>query len=83
MTLFLVSAVASFVYVALRAFQQLNVMGDHYWRVIPTSILMGLGDVILVTLIVKTDSLWIGVTNGVAAACGCILAMWFNKRIKR
>ncbi len=82
-TLFLISAIASFVYVALRAWQQLNVMQGHYWRVVPTSIGMGIGDVILVTLIVKTDSLWIGVSNGVAAGLGCCLAMYFNKRMAK
>jgi len=82
-TLFLISALASFVYVFLRAFQQLNVMGGHYWRVMPTSIGMGVGDVVLVILIVKTDTLWIGVSNGIAAGAGCCCAMYLNHRIGR
>lgn len=79
--LILVSALASFAYVFTRAFQQLNVTGGHYWRVIPTSVFMGLGDVILILLVVKTDTIWIGVSNGLAAGLGCILAMYVNKRM--
>lgn len=80
---FLVSAAATFIYVGLRAFQQLNVMGGHYWRVLPTSLFMGIGDVVLVLLIVRTDTLWIGVTNGIAAGAGCCLAMYLNHRWRK
>lgn len=81
MKLFAVSAAITFAYVFLRAFQQLNVVGGHYWRVLPTSLAMGIGDVVLVLLIVKTDSLWIGLTNGVGGAAGCMLAMYLNRRL--
>jgi hypothetical protein len=77
----LLSALATFVYVFLRALQQKNVQGDHYWRVLPTSIGMGVGDVILVLLIVKTESLWMGVTNGIAGGLGCMVAMYLNKHL--
>lgn len=80
MELFLISAAATFLYVGLRSFQQLNVTGGHYWRVFPTSLAMGVGDVVLVLLIVKTDTLWIGVTNGVAGGLGCYLAMYLNSK---
>lgn len=83
MNAFLVSAAVSFLYVFTRAFQQLNVVGGHYWRVLPTSIVMSVGDVVLVLLVVHTQSLWMGVTNGVAGACGCWLAMYTNKRMKK
>lgn len=86
MTLLLISAAASFAYVFMRALQQLNVQGGHYYRVVPTSVVMGIGDVVLITLTIKVDSLWLGVTNGLAAGCGCMLAMWLNsywrKKIK-
>lgn len=79
--LFVLSAFATFIYVGLRAWQQLNVVQGRYWRVIPTSMGMGIGDVVLVLLIVKTDTLWIGVSNGVAAGLGCCLAMYINRRL--
>ena len=83
LALFAMSALATFCYVGLRAFQQLNVLGGHYWRVPPTSIAMGIGDVILILLIVKTDTLWIGVSNGIAGTLGCWLAMYLNQRWRK
>jgi len=83
MILFLSSALASFVYVFLRAVQQLNVQGGHYYAVVPVSMAMGVGDVLLITLTIKADSLWLGVSNGVAAGLGCVLAMWLNSKRRR
>lgn len=84
---FILSAIATFLYVFLRAFQQLNVVHKHYWRILPTSIGMGIGDILLVLLIIKTQSLWMGVTNGFAGASGCYMAIamnhWLMKRENR
>lgn len=76
------SMLATFLYVAVRAMQQLNVIHGYYFRIIPTSILMGIGDVVLVMLILKTQTIWLGVMNGFAGAAGCYLAMWINRRFK-
>ena len=78
--LFLSTFAATFFYVFLRAFQQLNVVHSRYWRIIPSSLGMGFGDVILILLIVKADTLWIGATNGIAGALGCYAAMYVNRR---
>jgi hypothetical protein len=80
--LFAVSAVATFAYVFLRAFQQINVIHQHYWRILPTSLGMGIGDVVLILLIVKADTLWIGLSNGIAGACGCYAAIYLTRRLK-
>lgn len=77
------SAVATFVYVFLRALQQLNVVHKHYWRILPTSIGMGFGDVLLVILIIQTQTLWLGLTNGLAGAAGCYAAIFLNQRLVR
>jgi hypothetical protein len=81
MTIFILSAIACFAYVFLRALQQLNVVHNHYWRILPVSLLMGVGDAILILLIVKSDTIWIGLTNGIGGALGCYLAMWVNRRL--
>jgi hypothetical protein len=78
----LLSMGATFVYVMLRALQQLNVVHGYYFRIIPTSLGMGFGDVLLVVLIIKTQTLWMGLTNGIAGACGCYAAMYLTKRLK-
>ena len=80
--LMLISMGATFLYVMFRALQQLNVVHGHYVRIIPTSLAMGVGDVVLVLLIVKTQSLMMGLTNGVGGALGCYAAMYLTKRLK-
>jgi len=83
MTLFLLSALVTFAYVFMRAFQQLNVVGGHYWRVPLFSVAMGVGDVLLVMFIVKADSLWLGVVNGIGGGLGCVFAMYINSKWKK
>lgn len=83
MTLFFLAGITSFAYVFLRALQQLNVVHNQYWWVVPTSIAMGICDVYLVLTIVKAETLWIGLTNGIGAGSGAILAMIFHRRIRR
>lgn len=78
---YLISAVVTACYVFCRALQQLQVVHGKYWRILPVSLLMGVGDVALVLMMVKADSLFIGVTNGIGGAIGCLGAMWLHKRI--
>lgn len=80
--LFALSALASFTYVFLRAMQQLNVVHNQYWWVMPTSIAMGLCDVWIILLIVRSETIWIGVTNGVGAGIGAVLAMYLHNRFR-
>lgn len=47
------------------------------------AIAMGVGDVLLVVLIVKADTLWLGVTNGIGGTLGCFLAIYLNKRLMK
>jgi hypothetical protein len=82
LTIVLLSMGATFLYVMLRALQQLNVVHGYYFRIIPVSLGMGFGDVLLVVLIIKTQTVWLGLTNGVAGALGCYAAMYLTKRLK-
>jgi len=79
MITFFLSALATFCYVTMRAFQQLNVVHEQYVLIPVTSIVMGVMDVAVVLLIVKADTLWLGVGNGVAGALGCYTAIWVHK----
>ncbi len=81
--MFWLSATATFMYVFLRALQQLNVIHRHYWRIPLTSLGMGVGDVLLILLIVRADTLWIGVTNGIGGCLGCYAAIYVNARLGR
>ena len=78
---FFLSAVVTAFYVALRSLQQLHVVNGQYWRVLPTSLLMGVSDVAIILLIVRADNLLIGFTNGIGGAIGCLAAMYLHKRM--
>ena len=65
----------SFLYVFLRAFQQLNVVHNHYAWVMPVSLGMGLCDVALILYVVRANTLWLGVVNGLGAGLGAMAAM--------
>jgi hypothetical protein len=75
---------ASFAYVFLRAFQQLNVQHGAYYLVMPTSLLMALGDVFLITNYAR-DGVTTGLvlTVGVSAGLGSMGAMYLRKRFVR
>ncbi|MDO8547884.1 MAG: hypothetical protein Q7R68_11075 [Nitrospirales bacterium] len=76
-------AVFSFAYIFLKAFQQLNVVHKEYIWVIPTSIGMGLLEVAMVLMIVRADTVWLGLATGVGGACGALLAMVIHKGVTR
>lgn len=78
---FLLSGCVTAVYVFLRAIQQLHVVHHQYLRVLPTSLMMGLVDVGLILIIVKANTLWLGIANGIGGATGCMLAMYLHKRM--
>jgi hypothetical protein len=78
-------ALASFAYVFLRAFQQLNVQAYAYHLVIPTSVCMALGDVYLVVSYAKSGGpSWpLVLTVGIASGSGSMAAMFLRKRMTR
>ena len=78
MTLYVVSFLITFIYIFLKATQQINVIEKTYKWVFPTSIGMGLCEVAIVLLVVKADSMMLGLANGIAGGAGCILAMRTN-----
>lgn len=73
---------ASFVYVFLRAAQQLNVVHQRYWWVMPTSLLMGAGDMVLVSLIASNGISWIFLPIGIGSGFGAMAAMKLHARHK-
>ena len=65
----------NFIYVFLRAMQQLNVVNRNYGWVMPMSLGMGLCEVATVLLVVRTNSLLMGLVVGIGAGLGAMLAM--------
>ena len=78
----LTASAAIFTYVAAKAFQQRNVVGDHYLSIMPVSIVMALMEFYVVGFIAVTGfSLFKGIVLGLAGGSGCILSMLMHKRI--
>lgn len=73
----------AFVYVFLRAVQQMNVTARRYWWVTPTSVLMAASEVFLVTTQVHHGAGWIILPIGLGGGAGCIGAMWLFDKINR
>jgi hypothetical protein len=79
----IVCSAVSFIYVFLKAWQQLNVVEGRYAWVMPTSIGMGLCEVAIVLLVVKANTVLLGAANGVGAGLGAILAMRLHGIFRR
>lgn len=81
--IFLISAAVSFIYIFLKATQQLNVVSGQYWRVWPTSMLMGICEATILIYVVKADTIWIGIANGFGGGLGAMVGMWLHHRTRK
>lgn len=74
---YLIAFAVSFVYIFLKAWQQINVVYKKYKAVPLVSMLMALCEVTIVTLVVKSN-IWLFIPIGVGGAIGCMLSMHIN-----
>lgn len=82
--IFLAAFIASFCFVALKAFQQLNVVHDQYLLVIPTSILMAVCEVFVVANIAaKGWNVSLVLAVGVGSGFGCVASMYLHKKVTK
>lgn len=71
-----------FIFVALKAWQQRNVAGLHYWPVVPTSLLMALAEVYVISVIVRVGyDLPVVTAIGFGAGLGAMAAMYLHNRV--
>lgn len=74
--------VASLVFIAMRAFQQLNVQHHRYMWVPPVTAMMAVCEVLTITGIVKADSLYAVIPLTFGGVLGCWFSMWFHKYMR-
>lgn len=81
--------VVSFLKVAARAFQQLNVFHSRYMAVVPVSYLMAFGEIVVTgygaAQFVSGEYIQlalVGFAYGTGGWMGCWLSMWANNRMK-
>lgn len=78
----LLAFMVSFAFVALKAFQQLNVVHGQFGLVVPTSILMGAAEVYLVGAVVR-DGFLLVLPMGLGGGLGCIFSMLLHRWLRR
>lgn len=85
MHILIASFAASFCFVALKAFQQLNVVHGQYLMVLPTSWFMAACEVYVVLSVARSQTWDIGIVNaiGLGGGLGCVVSMWVHKRVRR
>lgn len=82
MSLAAFSFVASFLFIFLKAFQQLNVVHYKYWLVVPTSFTMAICEVYVMANVAQQGFHWSLVAAvGLGGGLGCICSMWVHKRL--
>lgn len=72
----------SLFFIALRAFQQLNVQHDRFMWVPPTTMLMAVCEVLSITTLFQNPTLWSAVPMAAGGALGCWFSMWFHKYMR-
>ena len=78
----LFASLAMFAFVFLKAFQQRNVAFDHYWPVVPTSLLMAATEVYVIAAIVRNGyHLPLVLAVGLGSGLGALGAMLLHKRV--
>ena len=78
------AGIAMFAFVFFKAFQQRNVAFDHYWPVIPISLLMACAEVYVISAVVRggyDPALVLSIGSG--SGVGALLAMWLHRRLFR
>ncbi len=73
---------ASFLFTALKAFQQLNVVRENFKLIIPTSVAMAGCQVFVIANIAQQGWGWIVLPIGVGAGIGAVMAMFFHPKIE-
>ncbi len=72
---------SSFCFVALKAFQQLNVVHKQYWWIMPTSMLMAVCEVYVVAQVAVNGFGWIVFWIGLGAGLGAMSSMWLHGKV--
>lgn len=73
---------ANFIFIGLRAFQQLNVMHNARALVFATSNMMAISEVYLVASYAHYGNAWPVVTTvGISGGLGCLFSMWLRKKL--
>lgn len=77
---YFITFISSFAFIALRAFQQLNVVHNNKLLVMPTSLAMAACEAVVIVNVAKTGFGVIVLFTGVGAGLGALTAMEIHRR---
>jgi hypothetical protein len=81
MTAYILAFAASFFFVGLKSWQQLNVVHKKYWWILPTSFAMASCEVYVVATVARAGWGWLVLVIGFGSGLGAIIATWMHGRI--
>ena len=74
---------ASFTFITIKAFQQLNVVHGEYIWVVPTSLLMAVAEATVIIKVATISNLTVCIPMGVGGGLGAMTAMYIHNRYVR
>jgi hypothetical protein len=72
---------STFAFIFLKSFQQLNVVHRKYWWIVPTSLLMAVCEVYVITVAATNGWGWIILPVGLGGGAGALIATYFHNRM--
>lgn len=74
---------ASFIFIALKSWQQLNVVRQAYVWILPTSMAMAACEVWVIANVAKFGFGWLVFWVGLGGGLGSLCATWFHHKVIR
>lgn len=74
---------ASFVFIFLKSWQQLNVVHYQLWWIMPTSFAMAIAEVLTVFNMAHYGFGWIIIPIGLGSGLGCMVSTITHKRMRK
>lgn len=82
MTVFVSAFVASFLFILIKSWQQLNIVYDKHLWIVPTSMLMAVCEVYVISQIAKQGWGWIVLAIGLGSGLGALSATILHRKIR-
>ena len=83
--IYLVAFAAQFAFIFMKAFQQRNVVFDHFGLVVPTSMVMGMFEVLVWASVIKAIAtgsiILVGLSIGIGGGLGAVSAMKTHRMV--
>lgn len=75
------SFIASFAFIFLKSWQQLNVVHKQYWWIVPTSMAMAIMEVVVVANMAKFGFGWLCLFVGLGSGMGSLCSTYLHDRM--